>query len=264
MEQPLTLVFDGEPASVSYIKMTAEMMERAGVAVERTFGHIAVGGGMYSRPIDSIERDWSAASYWYAIAAVSAGWVTLRDMSTESIQGDAIMASLGERIGVVTAVSEDDEADLELSANPDMFSRLDLDMSDTPDIVQTIVVVAVTLGIPFRLTGVASLRLKETDRLDALVAEMGKLGVTIEIDGDKSIAWDGRRRPIFEVPAFDTHGDHRMAMSLVPTSIFMPGIVIRDHEVVNKSYPGFWDDLRDAGFTLRDAAEPVDENPVEE
>jgi len=264
MEHPLTLTFDGEPSSLSYIKMTASMMERAGVSVERTFGRISVDEGMYVRPIDSVERDWSAASYWYAITAVSAGWITLRDMSTDSIQGDVAMAGIGERIGVVTAPSEDEENAIELSANPDLFSRLDLDMSDTPDLVQTIVVVAVTLGIPFRLTGVASLRIKETDRLAALAAEMDKLGVKLEIDGDRSIAWDGRRHPIFEVPTFDTYGDHRMAMSLVPVAIFLPGIVIRDYEVTGKSYPGFWDDIRNAGFTLLDAAQPLDQTPAEE
>lgn len=264
MERQLTIVFDGEPTSLSYIKMTAAMMKRAGVSVERSFGRIAVGPGMYTRPIDNIERDWSAASYWYAISAISAGWITLRDMSTDSIQGDAVMADIGERIGVVTAPSDEDPSAIELSANPDLFSRLDLDMSDTPDLVQTIVVVAVTLGIPFRLTGVATLRIKETDRIAALADEMDKLGVKIEIDGDKAIAWDGRRHPVFEVPVFDTYGDHRMAMSLTPVSIFVPGIVIRDSEVVNKSYPGFWDDLKNAGFTIVDAATPLDQVPTDD
>lgn len=264
MERPLTIVFDGEPTSLSYIKMTAAMMQSAGVEVERAYGRLDVSAGQYTRPIDSVERDWSAASYWYAITAVSAGWVTLSDMTTESVQGDSAMIKLGERIGVNTETSEDEANALELSASPEQFSRLDMDMNDIPDLVQTFVVVAVTLGIPFRLTGVATLRHKETDRLAALAAEMDKLGVKLDIDGDKSISWDGRRHPILELPVFDTYGDHRMAMSLVPVSIFIPGIVIRDVEVVNKSYPNFWNDIREAGFTLLDPTDDPNEVAEEE
>lgn len=259
MERALTIVFDGEPTSLSYIKMTASMMQSAGVEVEREYSRLQITAGQYTRAIERVERDWSAASYWYAITAVSAGWVTLRDMSVESVQGDAAMITLGQRIGVNTETSEDVDDALELSATPEQFSRLDLDMSDNPDLVQTFVVVAVTLGIPFHLTGVATLRRKETDRLAALAAEMDKLGVKLDIDGDKSISWDGRRYPILELPVFETYGDHRMAMSLVPVSIFIPGIVIRDAEVVNKSYPNFWNDLRDAGFTLLDPADDPNE-----
>ena len=128
-------------------------------------------------------------------------------------------------------------------------------MTDTPDLVQAVAVTACAVGLPFRLTGVANLRHKETDRLEALRRELLKLGCVAEIEGGSVISWEGRRMPVSEMPAIDTYGDHRMAMAFAPLSVFVPGIVIRDIEVVEKSYPRFWDDLRAAGFTVTDASQ---------
>ena len=143
----------------------------------------------------------------------------------------------------------------ELSATPDFFSRVDLDMGDMPDLVQAVAVTACAIGLPFRLSGVGSLRHKETDRLEALRRELLKLGCVVEIEGDAVISWEGRRMPVAQMPVIETYGDHRMAMAFAPLSVFVPGIVIRDVEVVEKSYPGFWDDLRAAGFVMTDASQ---------
>jgi 3-phosphoshikimate 1-carboxyvinyltransferase len=123
-------------------------------------------------------------------------------------------------------------------------------MSDTPDLVQTLAVVAPLLGVPFRFTGVSTLHDKECDRVNALCNEMRKLGIVLDVENNDTIAWEGDRCPIFERPVIDTYHDHRMAMAFAAAAIYAPGIIIKDVEVVNKSYPRFWDDLRDAGFTI--------------
>lgn len=260
MQAPLTLTLDGETVSMPYIKMTVEMMRRAGIDAEINRDVITVAPGKY-RPYDEpIERDWSAAAFWYEIAAITAGWVTLPGLCDKSLQGDAVTAALYPRLGVLT---EFEDGAAELSATPDLYSRLDLDMTDTPDLVQAMAVTACAIGVPFRFTGVATLRHKETDRLEALRRELLKIGCVTEIESDNIISWEGRRVPLTEMPVIDTYGDHRMAMAFAPLSVFVPGIIVRDAEVVGKSYPGFWNDMRQAGFTLTDAAELLPEPDAE-
>lgn len=260
-DAPLRLVTEGEIASFPYIKMTIEMMRRRGISVEREGNAITVNPGNYRSVAEEIEPDWSAASYWYEIAAISTGWISLPGLREDSIQGDRAAADYFERIGVITSF-EDGKA--ELSASPELYSRLDLDMQGQPDLVQSIAVVSCMLGVPFRFTGVSSLRIKETDRLEALRLELDKLGFLIEIEGDDVIAWEGRRHPLLEFPQIDTYDDHRMAMAFAPVSIFVPGIVIRNAEVVSKSYPRYWQDLSDAGFRIEDAEEPSEATEAED
>ena len=252
MDAGLKLHLMGDSVSMPYIKMTAEMMRRRGIDVEIERDTVTIAGGKYGDCSEPVERDWSAAAFWYEIAAITAGWVTLTDMSDRSLQGDSVLAEIFPRLGVLTEWSD---GSAELSATPDLYSRIDLDMTDTPDLVQAIAVTACAIGLPFKLTGVGNLRHKETDRLEALRRELLKFGCVVEIEGDSVISWDGRRMPLAEVPVVDTYNDHRMAMAFAPMSVFLPGIVIRDAEVVGKSYPGYWDDLRAAGFIVTDAAQ---------
>lgn len=140
--------------------------------------------------------------------------------------------------------------------SPDQDARLTADMASCPDLAQAVIVTCALVGIPFRITGLHSLRIKETDRLEALRRELAKIGVPVEIEGDNVMEWTGRRVPVTQMPEFDTYADHRMAMSFAPVALCIPGIIINDVEVVTKSYPRFWDDLRAAGFTLLDASEP--------
>lgn len=144
-------------------------------------------------------------------------------------------------------------------ASPDLSPRLVLDLSDTPDIAQTVAVTCAMIGVPFRLSGLSTLRIKETDRIAALASELDKVGVALDFPTEDSIAWTGRRHPVVELPQFDTWGDHRMAMSFAPASVFIPGIVIRDAEVVGKSYPDFWRHLASVGFRIIDASVSAEE-----
>lgn len=160
-------------------------------------------------------------------------------------------------LGINTEKGE--EADIDLLASPDQDARLNYDFSNCPDLAQAVIATCALLGIPFRFTGLRSLRIKETDRIEAMRRELFKIGVPVTVTGDDMVEWEGKRNPIFEMPNFDTYDDHRMAMAMAAVSIFIPGIVINDAEVVSKSYPGFWDDMRRAGFTVIDASEPYEE-----
>ena len=234
------------------------MMQNRGVAADTEPLKVTVPNTPYRKASDNdSEPDWSAAAFWYEIAALTAGWVTLTGLTEHSIQGDSEEASLFEKLGVLTEFTDEGA---ELSATPELFNSLDADMSGMPDAVPALAVTACMVGVPFRFSGVGALHHKECDRLEALVRELAKLGFMLDIEAYGTVlCWDGRRRPIHELPVFDTYNDHRMAMALAPVSVFVPGIVVRDVEVVEKSYPSYWDDLRTAGFTLLDPSEPIPE-----
>lgn len=262
MTEGLTLHLNGDLLSKPYIDMTAELMRRSGADVTFEYPHeeIVIAPKPYSSEgTCEAEPDWSAASYWYEVAALTAGFVTLPGLQLTSLQGDSACSNLFEMLGVVTSESEEEDNALEIAPTPEQFSRFEVDLVDTPDIAQTLAVTAAMLGIPFHLRGLQSLRVKETDRLEALRVELDKYGIIVEIRNNSELVWNGARHPIFERPVIDTYDDHRMAMAFAPTAVFIPGIVIRNAEVVSKSYPGFWEDLVSAGFTIADAdSESVD------
>lgn len=248
MEQPLRIDLGGEIGSMPYLKMTMDMLEARGVSASRE-GYVICIDNAPLRPVQlEAEPDWSAAAFWYQIAAITAGWVTLPGLSADSLQGDSVLARIADRFGVVTEFTDDGA---ELSATPDIFSRLDMDLKDNPDMVPMIAVVGCMLNLPYRLTGVENLHIKESDRLEALASELRRCGWVLEIEHD-TLSWEGKTTPVLEMPRLSPHGDHRLAMALAPIAIWAPGIVITDIEVVGKSYPGYWDDLRDAGFRLEE------------
>lgn len=256
MAAPLTVQFDGEPSSLPYIKMTAEMMRRQGAGVELAPLTVEVEAREYVPREQPIEGDWSGAAFWLEVAALTAGWITLRNLPlpSESIQGDAVAAKFFECLGVVTNPGEDaDENPIEnavnLTPSPEVYGRLDLDLADYPDLAPALTVTCCMLGVPFRFVGLHSLAIKESDRLQALVEEMERVGVVLQKIRDFGLEWDGKRHPILTMPVFDPRGDHRLAMALAPTAAYIPGVLLRDPECVAKSYPGFWDSLRSLGFT---------------
>lgn len=253
MERGLKLILTGETISRPYINMTVSMMERAGAQVETDGNTITVEpGGYHTNTQETIEADWSAASYWFEIEALSSGFITLDNLSEQSLQGDSKIARYFAQLGVTTEFDAENNC-AELMANPDQAPRVVLDMTDTPDVAQTVAVTCAMLGIPFELSGLASLHIKETDRIAALAKELLKVGVMLDTQRNDGISWDGRRRPVAEMPEFDTYADHRMAMAFAPVALYIPGICIRDAEVVSKSYPDFWKDLAHAGFIIADA-----------
>ncbi len=261
MTRGLRLNLKGEIASKPYIRMTLAMMEDAGIESDFNPDAVTVPHGTYSVPSSPrpIEGDWSGAAAWYEIEALSAGIITIDNLAVNgSVQGDARLADIYSRLGVVTE-AEGDEGVPELTANPDPDARAVIDFSDCPDLAQCVTVTCVMLGIPFRFSGLGTLAIKETDRVEALRRELAKTGVAITVPAPGFMEWDGSRRPITELPVFDTYDDHRMAMCLAPVALYMPGIVMNNPEVVSKSYPEFWTQLESAGFTLLDPSEPIGE-----
>ncbi len=282
MRNGLRIVLEGDVTSAPYLRMTLEMLRLRGIDATLEGNDVCIHGTAadITAATTPVGRDWSAASYWYAIAALSSGWITLPGLQLGyRLQGDSIAAEIFERLGVISEQNPEDEDTGEridgvgLSASPEVYSRLDLDMSATPDLVPALAVAATMLGIPFQFHGVHTLRDKETDRIDALCTEALKIGAIYEVDGDDSLGWEGRRVPIRTLPVIDTYGDHRMAMAFAPAALYLPGLVIDAPEVVTKSYPGFWDDLRNAGFTLKEVDEAAlnaatapseGQNPIDE
>ncbi len=270
MKRGLKIRFLGEPVSLPYIKMTAAMMRRRGVDVDLAPLSAEVAPGVYSDTVSDQEADWSAAAFWYEVVALTAGWVTLKGegdvsfpMPGDSIQGDAAAARFFECLGVLTEASEDIPGGVALSPSPEVFGRLDLDLKDYPDLAPALTVTCCMLGVPFRFVGLSNLAIKESDRLQALVEEMDKVGCVLSRIRDYGIEWEGKRHPLAALPEFDSRGDHRLAMAFAPVAAYVPGIVVKDAGCVAKSYPGYWDTLRSLGFQTLDPSAPVPESALE-
>lgn len=252
MEAPLEMTLTGSAKRRPYVDMTARIMQVFGADIDRERDFYRVEGQLI--PSDfKVSRDWSAAAFWYEITAISAGFITLAGLRVDSLQGDSRCRDIFAMLG---AVDEETSEGMELCANPDLYGSVEADLSDIPDCVPALAVTAAMVGVPFRFAGVGALKYKECDRTHALITELEKLGLRLELDKyDTELVWDGSRMHVTTMPVFDTYKDHRMAMALAPVSVFVPGIAIRGAECVDKSYPGFWDQLRDCGFTVREVAQ---------
>ncbi|MBQ1725678.1 MAG: 3-phosphoshikimate 1-carboxyvinyltransferase, partial [Muribaculaceae bacterium] len=238
-----------EVVSRPYIDMTLALMRRYGA--QATFaGHtIEVAGGAYEPQELTVEADWSAASYWYALAALLPGSeITLPGLERDSLQGDSAVRHMMSPLGVTTEWLP--AGGVRLSGRPTCNCPAHLDMTATPDLAQTLAVTLCLLGRPFRLTGLRSLRIKETDRLEGLRSQLAKVGYLLTVEGDEALSWDGDRCEPQPNPVIDTLHDHRMAMAMALCAVKHPGVVIDDAQVVTKSYPAFWQQLGQAGFTI--------------
>ena len=240
----------GDIVSVPYIHMTAAVMRDMGADVKITGNTIAVGNG-YEGNDYLVEADWSAAAPWYALAALlPESSLKLEGLNADSIQGDAQLVELGRRLGILTRFDADG-ATLDASHFIGCCCSCFADMAATPDLVPSWAVLMCLLERSFRMTGVRTLRLKESDRIEALRQELLKLGYVLKIEGEDAISWYGERVVVDQdPPVIDTHGDHRLAMAFAPAAVRFPGIMITDAEVVSKSYPSYWRHLEQAGFEL--------------
>ncbi len=244
-----SITLEGEVVSRPYIDMTLALMRRYGA--QATFaGHtIEVAGGAYEPQELTVEADWSAASYWYALAALLPGSeITLPGLERDSLQGDSAVQHMMSPLGVTTEWLP--AGGVRLSGRPTCNCPAHLDMTATPDLAQTLAVTLCLLGRPFRLTGLRSLRIKETDRLEGLRSQLAKVGYLLTVEGDEALSWDGDRCEPQPNPVIDTLHDHRMAMAMALCAVKHPGVVIDDAQVVTKSYPAFWQQLGQAGFTI--------------
>lgn len=250
LTEGLTLHLKGNIASRTYIELTLDLMRRYGATAEWTDGQtIRVNPGTYEDTPLSVEGDWSAASYWYELAAVAVHQghevdILLRGLTTESRQGDRVVAEMFEELGMKTTYTEEGARlrgdNFQLSSFNFQFEK---DFTHCPDIAQTLAVTCCLMGIPFRFGGIHSLRIKETDRVAALINELRKLGFVLRAEGTEHLVWDGTTCPPDVRPTIATYDDHRMAMAFAPAALCHEHLVIEHPEVVTKSYPEFWEHL---------------------
>ena len=247
----LTIRLTGDIISRPYINLTLQLMNDFGVRAEWTDDHrLKVEPQAYHSIPFYVESDLSAASYWYQIVALSKeAEVTLPGLFKDSYQGDSQVAGIFRSLGVETIYK--DKAVI-LKKNGKSVERLDYDFINQPDLAQTFVVTCALLNIPFRFSGLQSLKIKETDRMAALITEMRKLGYILHETDGSVLSWEGERCTTEEHPAIDTYEDHRMAMAFAPTCLALPEILINNPQVVSKSYPRYWEDLRQAGFIIKE------------
>lgn len=243
-----------------YIDMTLAVMKTYGAKVgwknEQT---IVVEPAPYQSCVYKVENDWSAASYWYEMVALSPNAdaeVVLPGLFAESLQGDSRGAEVFERLGVSTEHRGDEVV---LRKNGKRVERLDVDFVEMPDLAQTFVVTCCMMGIPFHFTGLQSLKIKETDRIEALKVELKKLGFEIKDRNDSELLWNGQRMTdngqrttVNGQLPIDTYEDHRMAMAFAPVALTNGCVVINEPQVVSKSYPNYWEDLKAVGFKIEE------------
>lgn len=243
----LRIKLEGDIVSLPYILMTKKLMELFGAEVARTGGVIAIKEKPYAYRQMRVEADWSAASYWYSMAALRPGTsFFLAGLNEKSTQGDSEVAHIAEPLGVRTEYTE---RGVSITSVVEHVAEYSYNFVNQPDLAQTFVVLCCLMGVRFNFTGLQSLRIKETDRIAALVAETRKLGYAIEAIGDEGIRWDGTRCATSAEP-IATYKDHRMAMAFAPAALVTEGVSIAEPSVVTKSYPAFWDHLRGTGFSI--------------
>jgi 3-phosphoshikimate 1-carboxyvinyltransferase len=216
---------------------------------------ITVSPKSYETKKYKIENDWSASSYWYEILALiddMQSKIELPGLHDASRQGDSMVRYIFSVLGVKTRIIPGKygrDSSAIITRHLRTLPRFDYDFINSPDLAQTVVACAAAVNLPFHFRGLNNLRLKETDRIEALIIELKKLGYVLHVKNDNELVWDGEKcEPSME--PIETYNDHRMAMALAPLAIKFPGLAIRNPEVVTKSYPTFWDDMKKAGFKI--------------
>ncbi|WP_293896127.1 3-phosphoshikimate 1-carboxyvinyltransferase [Flavobacterium sp.] len=255
LENGLELTLEGKITSVPYIKMTLSLLNELGIETSFIDNKITVKPLVTLSAVEGpnplsliVESDWSSASYYYSIIALSAigTEITLSSYKKNSLQGDSVLAEIYKNFGVETTF-QNNTVLLKKTHNSKLITQ-NLQLNNSPDIAQTIAVTCFGLGIGCHLTGLQTLKIKETDRLLALKTELEKLGANVLITND-SLTLEPSVIARHELIPISTYQDHRMAMAFAPLAL-KTNIIIKDAEVVSKSYPAFWEDLKSIGFQL--------------
>ena len=234
---PAVLKVEGEVLSKPYVAMTLSVMDAFGIAVECTpdFSHFIIPQGCYRAREYRIEGDASNASYFWAAAAITGGRVTVTNVPVPSLQGDAMLVPLLGRMGCTVSRSG---SGITLQGT-ERLEGIRVDMGDMPDVVPTLAVVAAFAQGTTVIENIAHLRIKECDRLSAMVTELTKLGVKVE-EHDAAMIIHGEGGTGLHGAVIETYADHRMAMSLAVAGLRIPGVQITGEECVAKSFPDFW------------------------
>ncbi len=247
LEQGLKLIIDGELTSKPYVEMTLAMMEQAGIRHSWTENEITISNQAYQKAEISVEPDWSAASYWYAIAALAEeASLFLPGLNGYSLQGDSKITEIMANFGIT---SQFKNGGVYLLKEAKKLERKIFDFKECPDLAQTVIVCCAALGHDALFTGLETLKIKETDRVNALQKELAKIGVKL-IEKNQTYKLDCSELNLNRKISISTYDDHRMAMAFAPLALLIPELEIEDHLVVEKSYPDFWKHLELAGFGI--------------
>ena len=259
LEEGLTLQLTGDIISRPYIDLTLWMMGEFGAEARwSSTDTITVAHKPYKSRDYFIESDWSGASYWYEMVALSPdrdAEVKLTGLMDGSMQGDSTSRYIFSLLGVKTTFETQKKGVpqmVTLKKNGRGVGKLEYDFVNAPDLAQTFVVTCAALDIPFHFKGLSTLKIKETDRIAALKKEMLKLGYVIHDVNDSELYWDGERCEPDLQAGIDTYEDHRMALAFAPYALRQDGLIINNPQVVTKSYPKFWDDLKLVGFNIEE------------
>jgi 3-phosphoshikimate 1-carboxyvinyltransferase len=244
----LTLQIEGELTSKPYVEMTLAMLEQVGIRHDWQDNAITIEPQAFVNGKLYVEPDWSAASYWYAIAALAEeAAIFLPGLNGYSLQGDSKITEIMANFGIT---SQFKNGGVFLKKEPKKIERKIFDLKECPDLAQTIVVICAALGHDATFTGLETLKIKETNRVLALQTELAKIGVNfIEKNFSYKLDCSGLHFP--EKLLINTYEDHRMAMAFAPLALRINELEIEDEQVVNKSYPDFWKDLSKAGFEVK-------------
>ncbi|MFC0514677.1 3-phosphoshikimate 1-carboxyvinyltransferase [Mucilaginibacter angelicae] len=246
----LELHIEGELTSRPYVEMTLAMLETAGIKHTWQGNVIAIANQEFTTTSLHVEPDWSAASYWYAIAALAdEAELFLTGLTPYSLQGDSVITEIMANFGI-TSQFRDGGVHLKKENKP--ISRREFDLKECPDLAQTVIVVCAALNHEASFTGLETLKIKETDRILALQTELGKMGVKL-IEKDEVYTLDCSGKFIPDSIFINTYHDHRMAMAFAPLALILPQMEFENGPVVDKSYPAFWNDLEKQGFEVEEA-----------
>lgn len=252
LRKGLELHLLGKVTSVPYIKMTLSMMSDFGIKSEWNGNVINIAPQQYNIKEFAVESDWSAASYWYEVLALSKelGSIRLKGLRLDSTQGDCHIADYFAELGITTDTC--DEGVVIKKVDKPLPEKVNWDMSSQPDLAQTMIATCCALGVHFDITGLHTLRIKETDRIVAMEAELAKLGFNVSDKEDREMMWDVDNSDVSPTSPIATYHDHRMAMAFAPLALSTSTghIDIADPEVVSKSYPSYWDDIKSIGFNI--------------
>lgn len=238
LQNGLKLKLVGKLVSRPYIEMTLRLMEEFGIQSTFAENTISISPQTYVFKPFTVESDWSAASYFYEMLFLSQeGELFLKGLCQDSLQGDAKQVALWQQLGVQTQFEKDG---VKLTKTSCQLSKLIFDFNEMPDLAQTFAVSCCLKNIPFHFTGLETLKIKETNRISALITELGKLGYLLTETQEGSLSWDGKRSKPQENISIATYRDHRMAMAFAPVAIQQP-ITIENPDVVKKSFPKFWE-----------------------
>ena len=247
LPQGLQLHIDGELTSRPYVEMTLSMLKQAGIQHEWTDNVISIAHQDFVETSIWVEPDWSAASYWYSVAALAdEAELFLPGLTSYSLQGDSVITELMANFGIT---SQFKDGGVYLKKEPKTIVRKIFDLKSCPDLAQTLVVICAALGHEATFTGLETLKIKETDRIAALQNELAKMGVKL-IEKGQVYKLDCSEKFIPEKITIATYEDHRMAMAFAPLALVIPQVEVEEASVVEKSYPAFWDDFVKAGFEV--------------